>query len=100
MPRGDSLGMVTMLPDGDQTSRSLKQLLAYMDVVMGGRVAEEIIFGKDNVTTGAYSDIIQATRTARNMVTKYGFSNEVGIVHHGGETGKDSASGATQAKIN
>eukprot|EP00592_Proboscia_alata_P023846 CAMPEP_0194442990 /NCGR_PEP_ID=MMETSP0176-20130528/126443_1 /TAXON_ID=216777 /ORGANISM="Proboscia alata, Strain PI-D3" /LENGTH=793 /DNA_ID=CAMNT_0039269165 /DNA_START=67 /DNA_END=2451 /DNA_ORIENTATION=+ len=99
MPRGDSLGMVTMLPDGDQTSRSLKQLLAYMDVVMGGRVAEEIIFGKDNVTTGAYSDIIQATRTARNMVTKYGFSNEVGIVHHGGETGKDSASGATQAKI-
>lgn len=99
MPRGSSLGMVTMLPDGDQTSQSLKEMLAFMDVCMGGRVAEELIFGSENVTSGASSDIMNATRTARAMVTKYGFSEEVGIVYHGGNTGEESASGATRAKI-
>jgi len=99
MPRGSALGMVTMLPDGDQTSQSLKEMLAFMDVAMGGRVAEELIFGQENVTSGASSDIMSATRTARAMVTKYGFSEEVGIVYHGGNTGEESASGATRAKI-
>merc|ERR1712137_360014 len=47
MPRGSALGMVTMLPEGDQTSQSYKEMLAFMDVAMGGRVAEELIFGKD-----------------------------------------------------
>lgn len=99
MPRGSALGMVTMLPEGDQTSQSLKEMLAFMDVAMGGRVAEELIFGEENVTSGASSDIMNATRTARAMVTKYGFSDEVGIVYHGGSTGEESASGATRAKI-
>ncbi len=99
MPRGSALGMVTMLPEGDQTSQSLKEMLAFMDVAMGGRVAEELIFGAENVTSGASSDIMNATRTARAMVTKYGFSDEVGIVYHGGNTGEESASGATRAKI-
>ena len=99
MPRGSALGMVTMLPDGDQTSQSLKEMLAFMDVAMGGRVAEELIFGPENVTSGASSDIMSATRTARAMVTKYGFSDKVGIVYHGGNTGEESASGATRAKI-
>eukprot|EP01083_Nonionella_stella_P030025 82433_1 len=66
---------------------------------MGGRVAEELIFGDENITSGASSDIMNATRTARAMVTKYGFSDEVGIVYHGGNTGEESASGTTRAKI-
>ena len=99
MPRGSALGMVTMLPDGDQTSQSFKEMLAFMDVAMGGRVAEELIFGPENVTSGASSDIMSATRTARAMVTKLGYSEEVGIVFHGGNTGEESASGATRAKI-
>merc|ERR1711953_855948 len=65
----------------------------------GGRVAEELIFGEDNITSGAGSDIVNATRTARAMVTKYGFSDEIGIVHHGGATGEESASDATRAQI-
>ena len=96
MPRGSSLGMVTMLPDGDQTSQSLKEMLAFMDVAMGGRVAEELIFGEENVTSGAMSDIANATQIARNMVTKFGFSNSVGIVYYGGE---DGASNVTRDKI-
>jgi ATP-dependent metalloprotease len=99
MPRGASLGMVTQLPEGDQTSQSYKEMLAYMDVCMGGRVAEELIFGEENVTSGAMSDIAQATRVARNMVTKYGFSDEVGIVYYEGEGGQESASPETRARI-
>jgi ATP-dependent metalloprotease len=99
MPRGASLGMVTMLPEGDQTSQSLKEMRAFMDVAMGGRVAEELIFGPENVTSGAMSDIAGATKTARNMVTKYGFSERVGLVFHPGETGEESASDETRAQI-
>lgn len=59
MPRGNALGMVMQLPEGDQTSMSRKQMLAKMDVCMGGRVAEEMVFGPDNVTSGATSDLQQ-----------------------------------------
>jgi ATP-dependent metalloprotease len=99
MPRGSALGMVTMLPEGDQTSQSLKEMKAFLDVCMGGRVAEELIFGAENVTSGAMSDISNATKTARAMVTKYGFSEEVGIVYHEGVNGQESASAETRAKI-
>lgn len=99
MPRGQSLGMVTMLPEGDQTSQSLKQMKAMMDVAMGGRVAEELIFGRDETTSGAMSDISSATRIARNMVTKYGFSDEIGLVNYGGSTGEEHASEETRTKI-
>jgi ATP-dependent metalloprotease len=98
MPRGNSLGMVTMLPEGDQTSQSLKEMLAAMDVAMGGRVAEELTFGKEAVTSGASSDIRYATNIARSMVTKWGFSDEIGIVYHGGEIGED-ASSSTRNRI-
>lgn len=65
-----ALGMVSQLPDDDVTSMSKRQILARLDVCMGGRVAEELIFGADDVTTGASSDLQQATRLARAMVTK------------------------------
>lgn len=80
MPRGQALGMVQQLPEGDQTSFSRRQMLARLDVCMGGRVAEEIVYGKNEITSGASSDIYQATRLARNMVTKWGFSPELGVV--------------------
>eukprot|EP01038_Epipyxis_sp_PR26KG_P013825 gene13825-18539_t len=76
MPRGRALGMVMQLPEGDQTSMSRKQMLARLDVCMGGRLAEEIVFGPENVTSGASSDIQQATRLAKAMVTKYGLSDK------------------------
>ena len=99
MPRGQALGMVTQLPDGDQTSMSYKQMVAWMDVCMGGRIAEELVFGEENITSGASSDIQQATNMARAMVTKYGFSDEIGIVAYGGETGQQDASGKTRNQI-
>lgn len=71
MPRGSALGMVTQLPSSDETSISKRQLLARLDVCMGGRVAEELIFGQNHVTTGAVSDFNTATELARYMV---GFS--------------------------
>jgi len=79
MPRGQALGMVQQLPDGDQTSLSRRQMLARLDVCMGGRVAEEVVYGRAEITSGASSDIYQATRLARNMVTKWGFSDQLGV---------------------
>lgn len=69
MPRGNALGMVMQLPPVDQTSLSRQQMLARLDVCFGGRVAEELVFGADEVTSGASSDIEQATNLARAMVT-------------------------------
>ncbi|XP_031257082.1 ATP-dependent zinc metalloprotease FTSH 11, chloroplastic/mitochondrial isoform X2 [Pistacia vera] len=81
MPRGSALGMVTQLPSNDETSISKKQLLARLDVCMGGRVAEELIFGQDHVTTGASSDLHTATELAQYMVSNCGMSDAIGPVN-------------------
>ncbi|KAI5561894.1 hypothetical protein POPTR_015G020700v4 [Populus trichocarpa] len=81
MPRGSALGMVTQLPSSDETSISKKQLLARLDVCMGGRVAEELIFGQDHVTTGASSDLHTATELAQYMVSNCGMSDAIGPIH-------------------
>lgn len=80
MPRGSALGMVTQLPSHDETSISKKQLLARLDVCMGGRVAEELIFGEDSVTTGASNDLHTATELAQYMVSTCGMSDAIGPV--------------------
>src|SRR6187431_1732533 len=83
IPRGRALGMVMQLPERDQLSMSYEQMTSRLAILMGGRVAEEIIFGKEKVTSGAQSDIEQATRLARMMVTRWGFSDELGTVAYG-----------------
>jgi cell division protease FtsH len=83
IPRGRALGMVMQLPERDKLSMSYRQMMSRMAVMMGGRVAEEIVFGKEAITSGASSDIEQATRLARMMVTKWGFSDELGKVAYG-----------------
>ncbi|KAI4307138.1 hypothetical protein L6164_030357 [Bauhinia variegata] len=94
MPRGSALGMVTQLPSSDETSISKKQLLARIDVCMGGRVAEELIFGQDHVTTGASSDLNTATELAQYMVSNCGMSDAIGPVHI-----KDRPSSEMQSRI-
>jgi cell division protease FtsH len=83
VPRGRALGMVMQLPEGDRYSMKYQQMVSRLAIMMGGRVAEEEIFGADNVTSGASSDIEQATRLARAMVTRWGFSPELGLVAYG-----------------
>ncbi|XP_042487482.1 ATP-dependent zinc metalloprotease FTSH 4, mitochondrial-like [Macadamia integrifolia] len=99
VPRGMALGMVAQLPDKDETSISRKQMLARLDVCMGGRVAEELIFGDSEVTSGASDDLKQATSLARAMVTKYGMSQEVGLVSHDYDDNGKSMSTETRLLI-
>ena len=83
IPRGRALGMVMQLPERDKLSMSLEQMTSRLAIMMGGRVAEELTFGHDKVTSGASSDIEQATRLARMMVTRWGLSPELGTVAYG-----------------
>ncbi|MGH6987887.1 MAG: ATP-dependent zinc metalloprotease FtsH [Caulobacteraceae bacterium] len=83
IPRGLALGMVMQLPEGDRHSMSFEQMTSRLAITMGGRVAEELIFGKEKVTSGASNDIQAATGLARNMVTRWGFSDELGTVSYG-----------------
>ena len=70
IPRGRALGMVMQLPEGDRYSISYKWMVSRLVILMGGRVAAELKFGKENITSGASSDISQATKLARPMVTQ------------------------------
>ncbi len=85
IPRGRALGVTMYLPEQDRYSHSKQHLESRMASLYGGRVAEEIIFGADKVTTGASNDIQRVTQLARNMVTKYGLSDELGPVAYSDE---------------
>jgi len=82
VPRGRALGMVMRLPEGDRISMSKAKLEADLSVSMGGRIAEELIFGKEKVTTGASSDISMATEISRRMVTEWGMSEKLGTIRY------------------
>ncbi|XP_051266093.1 ATP-dependent zinc metalloprotease YME1L1b [Dicentrarchus labrax] len=96
MPRGPSLGHVSMLPENDRWSETRSQLLAQMDVSMGGRVAEEIIFGQEYITTGASSDFDSATKIAKMMVTRFGMCEKLGVMTY---TDMTAQSPETQAAV-
>ncbi|MEA3033590.1 MAG: cell division protease FtsH, partial [Sphingomonadales bacterium] len=83
IPRGRALGMVMQLPEGDRYSMDYQQMTSRLAIMMGGRVAEELIFGKEKITSGASSDIQAATGLARNMVTRWGYSDKLGLVAYG-----------------
>jgi len=83
VPRGQALGMVMQLPEGDRYSMKYQQMVDRIAIMAGGRVAEELIFGKENITSGASSDIQQASKLARRMVTQWGFSEVLGTVAYG-----------------
>ena len=78
IPRGRALGVTMFLPEEDRYSNSKQRINSMIAALFGGRVAEELIFGTDSVTTGASNDIERATELARNMVTKWGLSNKMG----------------------
>ena len=83
IPRGRALGMVMRLPERDQLSVTREKMYSDIAVAMGGRIAEELIFGYEKITSGASSDIDMATKMAKNMVTRYGMSKDLGTVSYG-----------------
>ena len=85
IPRGRALGLVLSLPERDQLSVSYRKYTSKIAMAMGGRVAEELIFGKENVTSGAASDIQQVSKIARAMVTQFGFAEELGYIDYANE---------------
>ncbi|MGV6820869.1 MAG: ATP-dependent zinc metalloprotease FtsH [Parvularcula sp.] len=109
IPRGRALGMVMQLPERDRFSYSKEYMTSRIAIAMGGRVAEELKFGKEQVTSGASSDIEYATKMARAMVTQYGLSDELGPIAYAEDEGEvflgqqiarsKSLSGETAKKI-
>jgi cell division protease FtsH len=85
IPRGRALGVTMYLPEGDRYSYNRTYIESFLASLYGGRVAEELIFGADKVTTGASNDIERATKMARNMVTKWGLSDQMGPIAYGEE---------------
>jgi len=85
IPRGRALGLVLSLPERDQLSVTFTKYTSKIAMAMGGKVAEELIFGKENVTSGASSDIQQVSKIARAMVTQFGFSEKLGNIDYANE---------------
>jgi cell division protease FtsH len=81
--RGRTAGMVMQLAEGDQAAMTLGQMSARLAILMGGRAAEELVFGRDRITSGTAADIEEATKLARAMVTRWGLSEELGTVAYG-----------------
>ena len=88
IPRGRALGVTQFLPEQDRYSMSKRRIESAITTLFGGRIAEEIIFGADAVTTGASNDIERATDLARNMVTKWGLSDRLGPLTYSDESGE------------
>jgi cell division protease FtsH len=88
IPRGRALGVTMFLPEQDRFSASKERLESQISSLFGGRVAEELIFGVEHVTTGASNDIERVTELARNMVTKWGLSERLGPMAYGKERGR------------
>ncbi len=88
IPRGRALGVTMFLPEEDKYSASKQNLESQISTLFGGRIAEEMILGKDGVTTGASNDIERATNIARNMVTKWGLSEKLGPLSYSEEEGE------------
>ena len=88
IPRGRALGVTMFLPEADRLSYSKELLESQICSLFGGRISEELVFGKDNVTTGASNDIERATQLARNMVTKWGLSEKLGPLTYSEEDGE------------
>lgn len=107
IPRGRALGLVLSLPERDQLSVSFTKYKSKIAMAMGGKVAEELIFGPENVTSGATSDIQQVSKIARAMVTQFGMSEKIGHIdyaneqqsHLGAYSGGTSHSAETQKLI-
>jgi cell division protease FtsH len=88
IPRGRALGVTMFLPEGDRYSTSKRRLESRITTLFGGRIAEEMIFGHESVTTGASNDIERATEIARNMVTKWGLSDKLGPLTYSEDQGE------------
>lgn len=88
IPRGKTLGVTMFLPEKDSYSQDKEQLESIISSLFGGRIAEELILGKDHVTTGASNDIERATQIARNMVTKWGLSEKLGPLTYSEDEGE------------
>ena len=99
IPRGRALGLVLSLPERDQLSVTFTKYTSKIAMAMGGKVAEELTFGKENITSGATSDIQQVSRIARAMVTQFGFSDKLGHIDYANqqESYLGNYSGGTQA---
>ena len=98
IPRGRALGLVLSLPERDHLSQTRQMLTSKIAMAMGGRVAEELIFGEEQVTNGAASDIQQVTRIARAMVTQFGMSDKLGAIDYANE--RESFLGVQQGASN
>ncbi|MDT8406717.1 MAG: ATP-dependent zinc metalloprotease FtsH [Methylococcales bacterium] len=96
MPRGGALGITMFLPEFDAYSASRDKLESQIASLFGGRVAEELIYGKNKVTTGASNDIERATQLARNMVTKWGLSDRIGAVDYGEDENRGYLGGSSK----
>ncbi len=96
IPRGRALGVTQFLPEEDKHSHSKRSLESMLCSLFGGRIAEEMTLGIDGVTTGASNDIERATSLARNMVTKWGLSEELGPLHYGEDEGMYPGTGTPQ----
>lgn len=100
MPRGRALGVTMFLPEEDRYSYSRQRLISQICSLYGGRLAEELIFGKDAVTTGASNDIERVTEIANNMVTKWGLSERMGpITYHNDDDQPFLGKAAAQSSV-